>query len=208
MPDCMIDRLIELLSYIPRLGPDSLDYIDPVCNIVTRVTALKLMMGYDSTIDTDVRDRSLEILVPLMELDSPRIAIRMSTVLPPSATSDNGPMRAKSQRVTRSRFFDSLIPILTTNVGRSEASTLASQILREVSKAKNEDNNIQHGLLYVQQRLIEIASRGDQRVSHLVWNFLYSIPDDEDEEEEDDDENDDAGNDEEDDDSNEVIDSD
>jgi hypothetical protein len=28
-------------------------YIDPVHNIVTRVTTLKILMGYDATVDTD-----------------------------------------------------------------------------------------------------------------------------------------------------------
>ena len=70
-----MQRLLDLL-YIPRLGPDSLEYIDPVQNIVTRVTTLKLLMGYDATVDTDVRDRALDFLVPLLELDSPRLAQR------------------------------------------------------------------------------------------------------------------------------------
>ena len=57
MPTKVLNRLSDLL-YVPRLGPDSLDYIDPVHNIVTRVTTLKLLMSYDATVDTDVRGMS------------------------------------------------------------------------------------------------------------------------------------------------------
>lgn len=58
IPKSVLNRLSDLL-YVPRLGPDSLDYIDPVHNIVTRVTTLKLLMSYDATVDTDVRGRLL-----------------------------------------------------------------------------------------------------------------------------------------------------
>jgi hypothetical protein len=69
-------------------------------------------------------------------------------------------------------MYDAILPILTTTVGRNEASMLASQLLREI--CRSEDNRL--GLLYVQQRLVELASR-DARVSQLVWNHLYSVPD-------------------------------
>jgi hypothetical protein len=154
MPDTVMERLTDFL-YVPRLGPDSLDYVDPVHHIVTRVTTLKLLMGYDATVDTDVRDRTLDVLVPLLELDSPRMAARLGRDM-------NGQ--------TRTRLFDALFPILTTTVGRNEASMLAAQLFREISKS--EDNRV--GLLYVQERLIELASR-DPRVSQLVWNHL--LPD-------------------------------
>lgn len=153
MPDSILNRLMQLL-YVPRLGPDALDYVDPVHIIVTRVTTLKLIMGYDATVDTDVRDRALELLVPLSELDSPRVAVRLGI------DSDTGR--------SRTRLLDALVPILTTAVGRNEASMLASQLFRELSKA--EENK--QGLIYVQERLVELASR-DARVSQLVWNHLY-----------------------------------
>lgn len=153
MPNSILNRLMDWL-YVPRLGPDALDYADPVHNIVTRVTTLKLIMGYDATVDTDVRDRSLDVLVPLLELDSPRMAARLGI--------DPETGRA------RTRLLDALVPILTSAVGRNEASMLASQLFRELSKA--EENK--QGLDYVQERLVELASR-DERVSQLVWNHLF-----------------------------------
>ena len=68
VPDSVLHRLVDLL-YIPRLGPDCLNYEDPTITIVTRVNMFKLMTGYDATIDADVRDRALDVLVPLLELD-------------------------------------------------------------------------------------------------------------------------------------------
>ena len=79
----------------------------------------------------------------------------------------------------RVELYDALIPILTTNVGRSDSSMLAVQLLRELAKAFD-DNKA--GFLYVKGRLIEIASR-DARVSQLVWTDLYPIAFDDDEEE-------------------------
>jgi hypothetical protein len=150
IPDDVLERLLDLL-YVPRLGPDSLDYVDPVHNIVTRVTTLRLLTGYDATVDTDVRDRALDVLVPLLELDSPRMAARLG-----------------GSSTLRTRLFDAIVPILTTGVGRNEASMLASQLLRELSKA--EENQL--AFMYLQERLVELASR-DSRVAQLVWNHLY-----------------------------------
>ena len=157
IPIAVMQRLMDLLN-IPRLGPDALEYIDPVQNIVTRVTTLKLLMGYDATVDTDVRDRALDVLVPLLELDSPRLAIQLGT-------SENGR--------SRNRLYDAIVPILATQVGRNEAPLLASQLLRELSKAK--ENRI--GCLYVQQRIMTLASK-DPRVAHLAFNHLYANDDD------------------------------
>ena len=157
IPTASLQRLMDLL-YIPRLGPDSLEYVDPVQNIVTRVTTLKLLMGYDATVDTDVRDRALDVLVPLLELDSPRLAKRLGT-------KDNGS--------PQNRLYDAIFPILATKVGRNEAPLLASQLLRELAKAK--ENRV--GCLYVQERIIALASK-DPRVAHLAYNHLYSVEDD------------------------------
>lgn len=153
IPGEALERLTSLL-YTPRLGPDALEYVDPVHNIVPRVTTLKLLMGYDATVDADVRDRALDVLVPLMELDSPRMAIRLGT---------------ESSSKPYNRLFDAIFPILSSKVGRNEAPLLASQLLRELSKA--EENR--DGFLYLQERLLELASK-DARVAQLVFNHLQT----------------------------------
>ena len=187
MPNSVLERLVDLL-YVPRLGPDSLEYLDPVHNIVTRVTTLKLLMGYDATVDTDLRDRTLDVLVPLLELDSPRMASRLGMHEPAedgaimsTVPTDDTRGGSNSVPIVRARLWDSLVPILTSTAGRSDANMLASQLFRELAKA---DSN-QPGLLYVQSRLIEFASR-DNRVAHLVWNYLYPHPTADEEEEDED----------------------
>jgi len=157
IPDPVLERLIDLL-YVPRLGPDSLKYEeeDPTVNIVTRVNFYKLLMSYDATVDTDVRDRSLEVLVPLLELDSPRMALRLGR---------------RRKGLVRTRLYDHLVPIVAGQVGRSESSLLASQILKELAKA-GEENKV--GLLYIKERLIEMAIR-DKRVAQLVWVHLFPV---------------------------------
>jgi hypothetical protein len=155
MPDNLLSRLVDCL-YIPRLGPDAIDYVDPVHNVVTRVNPLKLLMGYEATVDTEVRDRVLDILVPLVELDAPRMAIRLGH--------DTGAIRV--------RLFDALVPAVTTTVGRNDASLLATQLLRELSKT--DANRV--AFQYIQSRLVTLASK-DTRVAHLVWNHLYKPAD-------------------------------
>jgi hypothetical protein len=123
-----------------------------------RVPTYKIPIGYNATVDVDARDRALDVLVTLMELDSPRMAARLG----------------REASGIRTRLYDALIPILTTTIGRSEASALASQLFRELSKA-NDANKV--GLQYVRSRLIELAGR-DARVSQLVWKHLYPIPSD------------------------------
>jgi hypothetical protein len=138
-----------------------------------RTNSLKLLAGYNSTVDFDCRDRALDVLVPLLELDSPRMAARV------------GRKSARNDKIVNSsvrmELYDSLIPILTTNVGRSDSSMLAVQLLRELAKAVDQNKD---GFLYVKGRLIEIASR-DARVSQLVWTDLYPIAFDEEVEDED-----------------------
>lgn len=136
-----------------------------------RTNSLKLSAGYHSIVDFDCRDRALDVLVPLLELDSPRMAARVGR-----KSIQQGMAISVSIRV---ELYDSLIPILTTNVGRSDSSMLAVQLLRELAKAVD-DNKA--GFLYVKGRLIEIASR-DGRVSQLVWTDLYPVEFDDGEEE-------------------------
>lgn len=127
--------------------------------MAARVTTYKLLIDYNATVDADARDRALDVLVPLLELDSPRMAARLG----------------REAAGIRTRLYAALVPILTTNVGRNEASALAAQLFRELAQAADENKL---GLQYVQSRLVELASR-DARVSQLVWNDLYPVRQDE-----------------------------
>ena len=134
-----------------------------------RSNPLKLLSSYNTTVDVEARDRALDILVPLLELDSPRMAARMGNKMPSNDT----------KRIVRTFLYDALFPILTTNIGRANASLMTVQLFRELAQA--EENT--EGFLYIQARLVELASR-DPRVSQLVWNDLYPIvPEDVDDDE-------------------------
>ena len=157
IPATTLQRLLELL-YVPRLTSDSLEYVDPTICIVTRVNTLRMLLGYDATVDTDVRDRALDVLVPLLELDSPHMAERLITV-------------GKYKRI-QNRLFDSLIPILTTQAGRTEAPNLALQLLKEISKVKM--NRIVS--IYLRERLTALGSK-EPKIAHLALNF-FAAPND------------------------------
>ncbi|KAL3921877.1 MAG: hypothetical protein SGARI_006577 [Bacillariaceae sp.] len=164
-PDAILQRLVDFL-YIPRISSDCLEYNDPVVNIVNRVNPLRLLAGYDASVDTDVRDRSLEVLVPLCELDSPDMAKRLGTIKKKKTKDES--LKKRSRRVVNNRIFDAVVPILDAKTGRNEAPLLATQLMRELSRAKEN----KWGLLYVQQRIISVASK-DPRVAHLAFNDLY-----------------------------------
>ena len=59
-----------------------MEYVDPTNCIVTRVNTLRMLLGYDATVDTDLRDRSLDVLVLLLELDPPTMANRLVNLIP------------------------------------------------------------------------------------------------------------------------------
>lgn len=152
-PSSILERLIDLL-YVPRLVWESLEYVDPTICTVTRVNTLRLLLGYDATVDTDVRDRALDVLVPLMELDSPRMAERLA-------------MDQKGR--VRSRLFDALMPILTTRAGRTEAPNLALSVLKELSKGKM----TRLASMYVHERLVAFAAN-EPKIAHLALNFFLA----------------------------------
>lgn len=154
LPDDMLQRLADCL-WIPRLGPDALDYVNPLHNIVSRVSTLKLLMGYDATVDTELRDRSLDVLVSWVALSTRLLAGRLAL---------RGGVR----------LMDALLPALTTRVGRNEAPQLATTLVRYLGSAPEAER----GLLYVQDRILEVASR-DASVAHLVLTHLYVDPRDE-----------------------------
>jgi hypothetical protein len=124
-------------------------YVDPVKNVVARVTTLKLLTTYDQSIDAELRDRALEVLVPLMELDSPRMAIRVGKLC---------------------SFRHSILPILNSAVGRNEATLLATQMFKELGQA--EENMPQ--IRALQPQLVEMAS-SNLRISRLVWSDLFPV---------------------------------
>lgn len=166
-PDTLLSRLVHFL-WVPRLGPDSLDYMDPICNVVTRVSTLKLLTGYDATIDFELRDRSTEILVQLTNL-SPDLKRRVgrrrcrSTITATTSAFDNVMVQTTKQH--NARLYESLLSMIRTKVGRNDASTLACQLLANLVMVPE---NLA-GIMYIERRLINVASY-DPNVANLLCN--------------------------------------
>eukprot|EP00586_Coscinodiscus_wailesii_P018188 CAMPEP_0172518010 /NCGR_PEP_ID=MMETSP1066-20121228/289796_1 /TAXON_ID=671091 /ORGANISM="Coscinodiscus wailesii, Strain CCMP2513" /LENGTH=515 /DNA_ID=CAMNT_0013300279 /DNA_START=97 /DNA_END=1640 /DNA_ORIENTATION=+ len=141
IPNELLSRLVELL-YVPRLGPDSLEYIDPTFNLVSRVSALKLTGGYDASVDFEARDRALELLEKLSAL-SPDIKRRL------------GSCAGGGGSIGTLKIFDYLLPVLETTVGRSDAPQLAGRVLGHLAMVA--ENRV--GLKYVEMRLVHLAGK-------------------------------------------------
>lgn len=146
-PTTLLNRIIDLL-WIPRLGPDSLDYVDPVTNLVSRVTTLKLESGYDATIDFDVRDRALELLERLTSL---------SPELKESLIENNTP-----------QIFHYLLPICTSKVGRCDISQLAIKVLGNLSLVSPQNPA---GLMCIESQIVTLASL-DPHIANIAFNSI------------------------------------
>lgn len=182
IPDDTLSRLVNLL-HVPRLGKDSMEYIDPVINTLTRISSLRTTKGeYDSDVDFELRDRSLELLTKLADLDHAvtegvandkgkasrgdlrlRLGRRLSTPLS-SLSSGRQTKWWKQQRSSYDRYgirhdnrenvkkvnegiakaavaittpnirlFDSLLPALTTLIGKEQTPVFASRLLQRLA---------------------------------------------------------------------------
>jgi len=159
VPDSVLFRLTDLLS-VPRLGPESFDYFssDPVTNIVSRVTPLKLLAGYDATIDAELRDRSVELLIKLTAL-GPDLKRRVG----------RGRLSANGRHAINSRLYDALIAMLTSGSGRHDSPHLAGMLLSNLAVAP--ENRI--GMMYVEGRVVDAAGR-DANVANSVCNGVLN----------------------------------
>mmetsp|Transcript_484 Transcript_484/g.971 ORF Transcript_484/g.971 Transcript_484/m.971 type:complete len:628 (+) Transcript_484:31-1914(+) len=189
VPDALLHRLTGML-FIPRLGPDSMDYVDPVGNVVSRVVALKLMMGYDATVDSDLRDRACELLVKLTDL-SPSIKRRLgrapaisgmahrnydvsksdSTLrkdgqLSPSILKSD---ESSSSRRINIRLYDSLLSMISAGSGRGDSGTLASQLLANLAAVPEN----KAGILYVERKLISLCGK-DPHIANAACNGIFN----------------------------------
>ena len=150
VPDVLLHRLTGML-FIPRLGPDSMDYIDPVSNVVTRVVALKLRMGYDALIDSDMRDRACDLLVKLT--DSTSCAARLVHQ-----------RHHSSSRRMNVRLYDSLLSMLSSSSG----GPLAARLLSNLALVPGNK-----GMLYVERKLIAMSAK-DPRIANIACNGIFN----------------------------------
>jgi len=165
--------------------------MNPMRNMVTRVSALKLMAGYDNTVDYELRDRSLELLVKLAALSSDlkrRIGQRM-TVCQSSdcfgvdeavidelvlegkeGESSSSSSSSSSSTMPNTRFYDAILPALTTKVGRDHTPQLAAKLLADMATIP--DNRV--GIMYIQRKVLRAAASCDTYVAHILMKgVLY-----------------------------------
>jgi len=168
IPNRVLESLTEFL-FIPRLTPESLDYVDPCCNIVTRVSAMKLMVGYDTSVDSDVRDRSCDLLIKLTD-GSPEIQRDLGLLpLMDAEQSEDRRDDDYAPRRTNIRLYDSLLSMAESTSG--SGALLAIRLLNNLALAP--ENKM--GKRYVERRLLSVASRNSQ-ISNLAFNGILSNP--------------------------------
>lgn len=178
VPDAVLHRLTGLL-FMPRLGPDSMDYIDPVSNVVTRVVALKLQMGYDATIDSDMRDRACELLAKLTDLSlgiKRRLGMASSissmaqrenddsNVLAPSILQSD---QISSPRRMNVRLYESLLSMISSSSG--DAASLAVRLLSNLALVPEN----KAGMLYVETKLITMSGK-DPHIANIACNGILN----------------------------------
>ena len=148
---CISDEIIYQLvrlSWKNRLGPVSLEYLDPVINMVTRVNPVKLLGSYDSLIDHEVRDRAIEILTKLTALNND-LKVRVGKKIMMKQTEHYGIFVATSINQPNTKLYDAIISALTTKVGRDQTPLLTAKLLQNLASVPEN----RHGILYVQRKI-------------------------------------------------------
>ncbi|KAL3762958.1 hypothetical protein ACHAWU_001105 [Discostella pseudostelligera] len=189
VPDALLHRLTEML-FMPRLGPDSMDYIDPVSNTVSRIVALKLMGGYDATIDSDLRDRACELLVKLTDFSSGikrRLGMACSISGMARRTYDNAasislsetpreltPSILRSDETSSSRrmnvrLYDSLLSMVSSSSGKGDTGSLAVRLLSNLALIPDNKS----GLRYVERKLISMSGK-DPNIAKIAFNGILN----------------------------------
>lgn len=170
VPVEMLHHLTDLL-FIPRLGPDAMDYTDPLSNTVVRVMALKFMR-YDATIDTDVRDRACEVLASLTELsDHSKVALGMSQYKSEMENEQEGTSVAEtaSSRRMNVRLYDSLMSMLASSSNKSDGSEVAMRLLSNLAAVPQNRT----GMLYVERKLLSLAGK-DANIARIACSGIFN----------------------------------
>lgn len=172
--DEVLYQLVRLL-WKNRLGPDSLEYLDPVINMVTRVSAIKLVGTYDSTVDYELRDRAIEVLVKLTNL-SPELKKRVGKKITSTPTNCYGVSVAKSTNQPNTKLYDAIIPALTSKVGRDSTPLVAAKLLQNLAAVPEN----RYGIMYLQRKIINTVTTDagkNPQIANILFNgVLNTIP--------------------------------
>ncbi len=151
-PINVLYRLTHFI-WVPRLGPDSTEYLDPTNNLVSRINALKLINGYDATVDYELRDRSIDLLLKLSNAC-------------PNLKQHLGFYKGRKNM----QLYHDLIPALTTRTGRSETPQFVANILSNLASIPEN----KHAIEYIQEKIFHIiTSNNNHSIKQDVLHTLY-----------------------------------
>jgi len=171
VPDEILYHLVRLL-WKNRLGPDSLEYFDPMINMVPRVCSMKLVGTYDSAVDYELRDRAIDILEKLTALSSD-LKRRVGKKIISTPSKDYGINIATSTNVPNTKLYDAVIPAVTTKVGIAPTPLVAVKLLQNLASIPD---NVP-GISYCQRKLIKVATSVDvsnEQISHILFKDVLS----------------------------------
>ena len=171
--DEVLYQVVRLL-WKNRLGPDSLEYFDPMINSVTRVNMMKLLGGYNSVVDYDLRDRAIEFLLKLTSL-SPELKQRVGKKIALTQTENYGVSVAKATNQPNTKLYDALIPALTANAGRDQTPLLTGKLLENLASVP--ENRC--GIMYLQRKIIKTVSTtsvagASLQISNILFNGVLN----------------------------------
>ena len=170
IPPSMFHHLTEML-FIPRLGPDAMDYIDPISNTVVRVMALKFMR-YEATIDTDVRDRACEVLAAFTALSHHnKVALGLSPYKSVVENEQDGTsaVETTSSRRLNVRLYDSLMSMIASSCNRGDGGGVAMRLLRSLAAVPQNRT----GILYVERKLLLLAGK-DPQIASVACSGIFN----------------------------------
>ena len=123
--------------------------------MVSRINALKLINGYDATVDYELRDRTIDLLLKLTDAC-------------PNLKQHLGFYKGR----TNMQLYHDLMPALTTRTGRSETPQFVANILSNLASIPEN----KHAIEYLQEKIfhiITITSNSRLYMKQDVLNTLY-----------------------------------
>ena len=73
--------------------------------------------------------------------------------------------------VPNARFYDAILPALTTKVGRDHTPQLAAKLLADMAAIP--ENRV--GMLYIQRRVLVVVASCDSYVAHILMKGVLHV---------------------------------
>ena len=143
-------------------------------------------MGYDATIDSDMRDRSCDLLIRITDLDTGlkrRLGMASSMSGMARRKNDESTTPTSSSLISKSilsdeslssrrmnvRLYDSLLPMISSVSLKGDAGAAAVRLLSNLAQVPEN----KAGVLYVERKLIRKAG-SDPHIAKLACNGIFN----------------------------------